>query len=134
MNKSDLVQIRPYQDNDKNFIFATFLRGVYYGQPTYTLIPKDIFMSYYHKVLEFILKKPETKINIACLKEDNDVILGYSIMSDKAIHWAFVKKSWRGIGLANDLTPKEITTITHLSKIGVSVLNKRGLVYNPFLV
>lgn len=134
MNKTDLVEIRDFLPDDTNFIFATFLRGLYYGESWFTLINKNVFMERYHKVAEYLLKKPSITIKIACLKEDQNAILGYAIYENNVLHWVFVKKAWRSIGIAKDLVPSTIKIVTHLTKSGVSILSKKNLEFNPFLI
>lgn len=134
MNKAELVVTRDYRPEDRNFILATFLRGLYYGESWFTLIHKQAFMEHYHKVIEYLLSKPTISIKVACLKEDQDVILGYAILEPELVHFAFVKKNWRGIGIARDLVPSTTKVTTHLTRIGLSILNKKSLTFNPFLV
>lgn len=134
MNKNELVKIRDFSPSDKNFILATFLRGLFYGESWFSLIDKKIFMEHYHKVVEYILNKPGISIKIACLSEDADVILGYAIYENDKLHWTFVKKNWRNIGIAKDLVPSNITTVTHLTKVGLSIIHKKSLQFNPFSI
>ncbi len=134
MNKDQLITIRDFTANDKNLIFATFLRGLYFGESWFSLIDKKIFMEHYHKVIEYILAKPSVSIKIACLKEDADTVLGYAIFESEKLHWVFVKRPWRGIGIAKDLVPSNVTTVTHLTKVGLSIIYKKGLAFNPFAV
>lgn len=136
MNKDELVTIRDMLPEDKNFILATWLRGTFYGESVYSNMPKSLFMDKYHKVLEFLLTNPNTKVRVACLKDDADVILGYSVFTkdSNTLHWVFVKKSWRGIGIARDIVPSSITTITNLTKIGNSIAKKKQLTFDPFIV
>ena len=128
--------LRSARPEDTNFILATWLRGMYYGDSVYSDVPKGIFMDKYHKVIDFIIKNSNTKITVACLKEDEDVILGYSVIAKKenALHWAFTKKSWRGIGIARDLVPSDLKTVTNLTKIGLSIVKKKELTFDPFIV
>lgn len=127
--------IRDLAPNDKNFIMATFLRGVYYGDSWFSLIPKDIFMATYSKVIEALLANPRYKVQVACLKEDEDVIIGYSILTSdlNAIVWVFVKSAWRHKGIGKALVPKYPIAVTHLSKLGKSLLSKfPNTIFNPF--
>lgn len=140
-----LYEVRDYLESDKSFIKATFLRGLYYGDSWYSLIPKDIFMDNYSMALDRLFDHPSVTIKIACLTEDPDVILGYSILSADfmTIHWVFVKKAWRTQGVAKRLTPRLATTVTHLSalgkllcfggtKDGQTINKKLDCVFNPF--
>lgn len=141
---SDLAKVysmRKYTKDDANFVLATFLRGVYYGDselyPYIRLIPKDIFMKEYKKIALALLTSDNTTINVACLKDTPDVILGYSILSaDYAnIHWVYVKAAWRRQGIARALLPKWPKAATHISVIGMKLLNKfENIIFNPFLL
>jgi hypothetical protein len=133
---SDLYDIRDYTPQDKNFVLATFLRGVYYGDSWFSSIRKDIFMDNYKRLAEFAIDSGKVIIQIACLKEDPDVIIGYSILSAdyQAISWVYVKKAWRLKGIAKSLIPLYPTYVTHLSNLGSELMQKHlpTAIFNPF--
>jgi hypothetical protein len=142
-DKKSLIQIRDYRLDDRNFILATWLRGLYYGETLYKEIPKDIFMENYHAILEHYLNRPDVKIKVACLKDDPDIILGYTttrtvtIFGDpiQVLDWAFTKSAWRSIGIAKSLLPGNLRAFTHATKSGMSIAKTKypQLIYNPFL-
>lgn len=135
-NFRGLYDVRDFKENDKALVLATFLRGLYHGDSWFSLIPRSIFMDNYKKVAEALVSSPNVIIKIACLKEDPDVILGYSILSSnyQTIHWCYVKSAWRKQGIARSLLPQFPTTITHLSALGKSLMSKfPDAVFNPFL-
>lgn len=128
-----LYEVRDYKPEDKSFIMATFLRGLYYGDSWFSIIPKDIFMANYKLIVEALLAKHQVKV--ACLCEDKDVILGYSILSKDftTIHWCFVKSAFRKQGISKALLPKYPTTVTHLTVLGKALLPKfKDCLFNPF--
>lgn len=128
-----LYDIRDIKTGDENFVLATFLRGLYYGDSWFSTIPKDIFMENYKQVATALLSK--AVIKIACLKEDPDVIIGYSILSPdyQTIHFVFVKHAWRNKGIARSLLPQYPTAITHLTKLGKELMSKFPTAqFNPF--
>jgi hypothetical protein len=130
---TSLYTIRPAVAEDKNLILATFLRGLYYGDSWFSLIPKDTFMDYYKHIIEAMLVK--CNIQVACLPDDPSVILGYSILSSdyQAIVWVYVKQAWRSKGIATHLVPKHPLAVTHLTKLGKLLMNKiPSAVFNPF--
>jgi GNAT superfamily N-acetyltransferase len=130
----NLYTIRDYVEADRNFILATFLRGLYYGNEFYNMIPKQAFMDNYKQVGEVLLSRAVVKI--ACLTEDPDVILGYSIVSQdhKNIHWCFVKAAWRKQGIGKSLLPQSPENFTHFTSLGLSLIKKyNNLTFNPFL-
>lgn len=137
MNKelSGVAFIRDYEPGDHAFIMASFLRGLYYGDSWFSIIPKNLFMGAYKHVAEAIVKSPKNAVKVAVLKEDPTVIIGYSILNrelDK-IHFVYVKKDWRNKGLGKALTPLYPRVATHLTKTGKSLLSKYpDCVFNPF--
>lgn len=140
LQKTDLVSYRPITDEDKNFIYATWLRGLYYDKDSwFKNINKEIFMENYHKVIEKILYSPNAQVKIACLKNDPDVILGYSVTriypEVKVLDWVFVKSAWRKIGIAKGLVSEDVKAVTHLTTPGKSILKSKMplVLYNPFI-
>lgn len=130
-----LYEIRDYTEADKAFVMATFLRGLYYGDSWFSIIPKQIFMDNYKLIAEALLAK--NIIKIACLKEDKDVILGYSILSNdfNNIHFVYVKSAFRRQGIGKSLLPQFPLCVTHLTTLGKSLLPKfNNCIFNPFQV
>lgn len=140
MQENKLFKTRPYKEADKNFIYASWLRGLFYGDTWFRDIDKDRFMRGYHKVLDSIMSRPGTVVSVACLDDDEDVILGYAVSrkvsTDHVLDWVFVKTAWRKIGIARSLVPSGITVVTHLTKTGKSALSKfpKSPIFDPFLV
>ena len=134
VNKSELVTIRDGIESDFPFIYASWLRGYRHGNDHVALIDNDAYFREQHKTIESILSDPATSVKIACLKDQPDVILGYCVHKLVRMDWIFIKKSWRGIGLAKDLIPKDIKCVSHLTKVGFSLLRKQpNMRYNPYL-
>ena len=130
---NELITIRSGNASDTNFIYATWLRGLYYGDTWFSEIPKQIFMENYHNIITSILTNPTTSVQVMCLKDDPEVIVGYMVLKPETIVWTFIKKNWRGIGLARDLVPADTKFVTHLTKIGLAITRKRGWAFNPFI-
>lgn len=130
-----IYDIRPYQPSDKAFILATFLRGVYYGNQFFNMIPKNIFMDSYKKVGEALLVHPNVQIKVACLSDDPDVMIGYAMLSKdlETIHFCFIKSAWRQQGIMKAILPIIPKNSTHFTKLGLSLMNKYNITFNPFL-
>lgn len=131
-----LVKIRDYQPADKNFVYASWLRGVYYGECGFKDVPKNVFMEAYHNYVEKILDSPAISVKVACLREDESVILGYAVLSTvtPTLYFVFVKQAWRKIGIAKALVPNTTKVVTHLTAVGRSILKKHSdVTLNPFL-
>ena len=143
LEKKDLISVRTNTPEDRNFILATWLRGAYYGDSWYSLIPKNIFMEQYHNILQNFLARPGVVIKVACLKEDPEVILGYSVSRQikngeadiSILDWIFVKSAWRKIGIGKMLTPTKLNAVTHVTKTGLSIMKQKlpNVIFNPFI-
>lgn len=129
-----LIDVRDGVKADLSFILATWLRGLRFGNSWFLMIESDTYFNTYHRVVETILYRATTQIKVACLKDDPEVILGYAIYDSNALHWVFVKKAWRKIGVAGRLVPSDAKTVTHLTEVGKSIIKKKGLAFNPFLI
>lgn len=136
MNKNDLITVRDGVGDDFNFIMATFLRGLYYGDSAFSAMQKDSFMKQYNRILVRLLGSSKIKVKVACLKEDSNVVLAYSILNEDetTLHWVFTKKSWRNIGLGKSLIPITITNCTHMTSLGAEIKQKKNLPieFDPF--
>lgn len=139
-----LYDVRDYVESDLPLVKASFLKGLYYGEDKdnhsrkfYSLIPKDIFMNNYGPIADALISSPNTTVKIACLKEDPNTIIAYSILSAdyQTIHWVFCKRRWRGKGIGKSLIPARPTSVTHLSDLGRTLMNKfENLIFNPFQI
>jgi len=133
-NKNELVELRPEVEADRPFIFATWLKGLRHGNDYHGSIESEPYFRHQHSRIEGILNDFDTTVRISCLKEDPSVILGYCVYKDTTLHWVFVKKAWRKIGLAKDMVPKNIKTVSHVTKVGQDLLRKQsGIKFNPYL-
>lgn len=129
--KGDLVAIRDAVADDHSFIFATWLRGLRYGNSFFREIDSEVYYKTYHNTIEALLLVATVKV--ACLRDEPDCILGYAVYFGNKVHWTHVKKEWRRIGIAKSLLPPVFDTVTHLSATGQSILKKRkGLKFDPF--
>ena len=136
-----LYDLRAGKPEDHAFVFATFLRGLYHGESWFSEIPRDIFMVNYKRILEHMLKTGN--LYVACLKDDPDVIIGYSLWNadNTTLHWVYVKNtklpdgtSWRQKGVARSLVGINPTQVSHLTAIGKKLLPKINAIFNPFSV
>lgn len=135
IQKTDFMAFRGYQPNDKNFILATWLNGLYLENSFFRKMDKRSYYVNYELILEDILSCPDTICNVACHNEDPDVTFGYVVMRDKeTLHWAFVKLPWRRIGIMTELIkPFKIKAVTHLTDLGYE-LKPTNWVFDPFLI
>ncbi len=130
-----MVTLRQYQPTDKNLVYATFLKSLYYGNTYYRSIDQDAYFAGYGKVLNFLTTKSGVDIRIACLHDEPDVIVGYAIVEYGMLHYVYVKTVWRNQGIAKLLLQGlELNSCTHLTTISKDVKILSKLKFNPFLI
>ncbi len=136
MTFEGLFNIRAFKPEDTNFILATFLRGIYYGEGFFSKTPKNLFMDRYKRVAQSLVSAPQVLIRVACLPEDSDVILGYAILTKdlETVFYAFTKSAWRKRGIAKALIPNDFKYIVpqHVTKLGKEILRKYNVTEQPF--
>lgn len=137
--------IRSPQEQDIPFIFATWLRSFYSDNHYSYMTPvgpksdirKSIYFENYRKVIDHLLEHSD--VDIACLKDTPEVILGYMISKPPLLHYCFVKDAFRHLGIAESMFDKrfknesEEIECTHITKSTMPFLKKNILItFNPF--
>lgn len=125
------IVVRAANANDVPFILSTWLRGLRYGNDWFALIDKDAYFTKYAVVVDNLLRN--SYVSVACLASDPEVIVGYIVYDVGVLHWVYVKKAWRRLGLAKQLVPyNPIERITHLTKLGQRLMPEHWR-FDPFL-
>lgn len=124
------ILIRQPEPNDINFILSTMLKGLYYGSKFWQEVEQESFFLHYEPFVKTLMLK--SSIQIACLEDDPDVILGYSMSRANVLDFIFVKKSYRKLGIGRLLYPSSIDTVSQITDIGNSIRKKLNLKFNPF--
>lgn len=126
-----LIQIRDYNpSSDEGFVYKHWMKGNYHDNDWFSLIHPQVYHKNYHKVLEYLI--PRSKIRCACLVDDGDVNIGFSVIEGHKLHWIYVKPSWRRNGIAKKLLVPEIRTVTHLTRFA-KIIKPHNWRFNPFL-
>ena len=115
-------------------IYGKWLRSLRYSNDYFKLINAEAFFVSYHKYIALLLCRPDTLVMLAVLTDDPDVVLGWSVVEGKKLHYVHVHKDHRRTGIGRKLIPKNIDTITHLTKDGMFIWANKypDLVFNPF--
>jgi GNAT superfamily N-acetyltransferase len=123
------VIIRPYRDpHDNACIYSTWRNQAYYSSLERPLGSPQVFFKRVSMIIFNILK--EAKVRIACLQEDPNTIIGYSVSTGDHLNWIYVKEPYRNKGIASLLWPTEIKTVTcYLTKIGAKIADKKKLIF-----
>jgi ribosomal protein S18 acetylase RimI-like enzyme len=134
------IEVRPGYVEDLNFIFATWLRSYRHASQFARKISNEIFYSRHHLVIDLILKRNGSKVLVAHPKGEPDVILGYVVTETQpdganVLHYSYVKKSFRQMGIAKALWKDMNSTVfTHHTADADWIAKKFNLVYDPYRI
>jgi GNAT superfamily N-acetyltransferase len=132
--------LRAPKSSDLNFIYSTWLNNYRSDSEIGKSIKKSIYFAEYYGVLDAIFECKQTKVLIACLPEETNVILGFLVGADKILHYIFVKEDFRRNGIGRSLFENcfpeggGAVEFTHRTTSTHRLAEKLSLTYNPFLL
>lgn len=139
-NKEALVEIIAYPGKlvpsaYVNLIKSRWIRNYKKDNDFMRLVYPPAYYIAYGAYVDGVLKKPSTIVRLAVLEEDNDVVMGFSVMDSSTLHYVHVPKGYRRQGIGRLLVPEYIEYFTHLTKIGVQIWHKKfpKAKFNPFI-
>lgn len=124
------VLLREVRKEDGTFIHNSWLESSWYRNKR---VPnaKRLMSNRIVKVME------HSKILVACDPEDDEIIYGYVLYEDDAVHWVYVKYLFRKQGLATLLLsaiPQDaLKWHTFLSPAGETLIKKYNSQLTPFI-
>lgn len=115
-------------------ILSKWLRSLRFGNDHYRVMESSAYYSQYGIIVNDILNQPDCKVRLAVLTDDHDNVQGFSVFREDILDYIYVHKDMRRIGIAATLLPKGIKQISHLTKTGVTIWEKKygHWVFNPF--
>lgn len=132
----DALKLRSALGSDLNFIFDTFRESMRMDSSLGRSCKASIFKREFNRVIDHLLEKAKT--TIACMVEDENVILGYLIWEPSIIHYCFVKRAFRGMGIAKELVQSSNLSsdiqCAFKTRSSKEIFNKYpSLIHNPLL-
>ena len=126
IKESPDITIRAASKGDSDFIFATWLRAYRYGSDFICTIPEGVYFKHQHDAIEVILRR--SNVLVATPKDDLTLIVGYMCHQPEVIHFVYVKKPFRQMGIATELLRaaglSSRATVTHWTKGAEPILAK----------
>jgi GNAT superfamily N-acetyltransferase len=115
-------------------IFSKWLRSLRYGNDYFRLIKAQAYYTAYHRYIQAVLNAEATQVRLAALTDDPDVVLGFSVSRGPILDYVHVHKDQRLQGIGKALVPKDITTITCLTRTALAIWGTKypKLEFNPF--
>lgn len=133
---SDQYIIINGNEGAKNLIFATWLRSYEASSLAAKNIPRDLFFAEHHKVIDGIFRRGAV-VKLAVLPDEPDVVLGWSVNTDDAVHYVYVKPAFRRHGIATKMlahVPRPFTYTHWTYPLRDLYAQLEGCVFNPYQV
>ncbi len=122
-----LVVVRKYKPNkDIALIFSTWRNSIWFDEPRDAKQANTVFRKLTQKIKNIINNKTST-IKIACLKEDPDIIVGYSVFTQDNLEWIYVKPDYRKKKIGAALAKGFKTISEPQTKIGKAIAKSKEL-------
>jgi len=119
------VIIRPYDPKtDAPLIYSTWRNALWYGDKNN--VDSDEFYAQATREIKKILET--SQVRIACLSDDHDLIVGYSVMTGSNIEFVYVKLDYREKGIGALLVKGFTKISTPRTKIGWAIQKRHKLV------
>lgn len=98
--------VRQANKDDLPFIYSTWLRSYRYNSQFARKLTNKVYYEWHHKAIERILARGATCL-VVCDESDTSVVFGYLVWElagpYSIVHFAYVKKAFRNLGLMNQL-------------------------------
>lgn len=119
------VVLRAYNpEKDQAFLYSTWRNSVFYDLDDQDMTKAKAWFKF--KTAKIKSELIRAKVLIACLSDDPDFILGYSVANVNHLLYVYVRADYRRQGIGALLVEKNIETYTDdLTKIGRSILKKK---------
>jgi hypothetical protein len=126
-----MITVRDLQPGDESFVYSTWLKSLYHRSKLFNEVPADVFYANYHKHVEHLLRV--STVRVACLTEDQDVILGWAAYNKNTLHYAFTKQVWRSQGIQKKILDNHvITTVSCITDMGNKIRKAKSWEFNPW--
>ena len=132
--------IRPIVPDDVAFVLASWLDGYWPDCPCSLVMPKSVWWTRWHRVLENILADERTKTVVACNPEDPTQLYGFACARPPdVLHWVYVKQAFRHNGIAAGMLAElpGLSLVSHASASTVRAFRRNepgDFVYDPRII
>lgn len=124
METQTLVVLRLAQtDSDHALIYSTWRNALWFAEKRDAKTSDSFFKEASEKISE-ILKAPETRVRMACLADDPDMLLGWAVLRNTHLEFVYVKLDYRRRGIGRLLTQGFKTFSEPQTRIGRSLAKK----------
>lgn len=137
------IEFRPLEKSDESFVYNAWLKS-YKDSPCGKTMINDVFYDNHKLIVSSLIKDPLVDIVLAVNPEDRDQIYGFCCLEKtpkvSTLHYVYVKYNFRQFGIARDMVDHieefsaRIRFTTHLPRDWRKMVDKFGILYNPYLL
>lgn len=134
-----LYEIRAFNPvMDTEFLYHNWIQS-YEQSLIGKIVPKSVYYPYQRKLIDTLLAQSDTEVRIACLPDEPNAILGFSVLQEDTVHYVYVKPHWRSKRIGQALLcllPPDFH-YTHLPPREIDLIRKKVYPeskYNPYLI
>lgn len=119
----------------QNMIIFRWKKALRKDNPFFAMIDPVGFGEWYDYYIPAVIKRPDCKVRLAVLGDDEDVALGFSVSRGPVLDFVHVHKDQKGLGIGQNLIPNGIESFTHLTTHGKRLWKQHYPCwkFNPFL-
>lgn len=128
------IKASEFPEQYRNMLYSKFLRSLKFGNEYFRLIDQDSYYKMYHAYIESLLARPQSSIKLAVLTDEPDVVLGWALLEPKVVHFCYVNRDNRRIGICTSLLSEPFDTFTHITNSWMNVWTKKykSARFDPF--
>ena len=135
-HSGQVVTLRGIKPSDHNYVLATWSKGILDEVP-FRWMSQGVWRKH-HARLELLVRGSANGV-VAVNKDDEDHIIGYAIYCPQVIHWIYVKKPFRGLGIGRELFSNAVNEgepfkFSHHCKATKALASHYIAEYDPFTI
>lgn len=124
---NETVIVRPFNSpQDEAFLYASWRNALWYAEDRDDSLSEK-FYRVATKEIRKLIDNPAVKVNIACMSNNADHIVGFSVFENKHLHWIYVKSDYRNSGIGRLLSANFETVAPPLTKFGRAIVINKEL-------
>lgn len=122
------VTVRQYDgEKDAAMLFSTWRNALWFDTADRDESKNHKFFRDCTRLIKTILANTDTKVRVACLSDDPNLILGVSVVNKENLIWIYVKADYRARGIATLLAKGTSTVSNPSTRIGKAIMKNKEL-------
>lgn len=117
-----------------NLVLSRWVRSYKRDNDFMKIIHPPSYYSAYSNYVKAVLARPHSQVCFAVLQDDTDIVLGFSVLEHKTLHYVHVPRAYRKEGIGSMLVPEDIEWLTHITRTGLKLWGTKlpNAKFDPF--